>query len=184
MRAFAWRLRNHTRCNLRSPPPPHSVILAPGDVLKLTFPGAPEFTQVQKIRSDGRISLPVLGEVRAAGKTVGTLQSQLVGLYKEQLTDSEVIVALESGGARVYMGGAVLKPGPLVLDQPTTMLQAIMLAGGPNQFANMGRVQIIRLVSGQERTEVIDLRPTLAGTTTHPYYVHDGDVISVPQKAF
>ena len=59
-----------------------------------------------------------------------------------------------------------------------------MLAGGPNQFANMGRVQIIRLVNGQERTEVIDLRPTLAGTTTHPYYVRDGDVISVPQKAF
>jgi protein involved in polysaccharide export with SLBB domain len=59
-----------------------------------------------------------------------------------------------------------------------------MEAGGPNQFANLRRVQIIRLVNGQERSEVVNLRPTLAGEATQPLYVRDGDVIRVPQSAF
>jgi polysaccharide biosynthesis/export protein len=164
--------------------PPTRVTLASGDVIKLIFAGAPELNQSQKIRADGKISLPQVGEVTAAGKTLSQFQSELVALYGAQLRNSDILVTLESGATRVYMAGAVARPGPLVLDRPTTVLQAIMQAGGPNQFGNMRRVQIIRLVNGREQTQVLDLQPTLAGHTTQPFYVRDGDVISVGQKAF
>lgn len=164
--------------------PPQRVTLTSGDKIKVIFSGAPELNQAQKITADGRIVLPQVGEVRAAGKTLQQLQAELIALYKPLLRNSDVLVTLESGAIKVYMSGAVHKPGPLVLDQPTTILQAIMQAGGPNQFGNMRRVQIIRLANGQEQSQVIDLKPTLAGKTTRPFYVRDGDVVSIPQTAF
>src|SRR5205814_9860875 len=64
---------------------PRHVILASGDVVKLTFSAAPELNQSQKVRVDGKLSLPLVGEVDAAGKTIGQLQSELIQLYKPQL---------------------------------------------------------------------------------------------------
>src|SRR5437870_9247300 len=56
---------------------PTSVSLVSGDVVRLTFPGAPELNQSQKIRADGKINLPLIGEVDAAGKSIGSLQNEL-----------------------------------------------------------------------------------------------------------
>jgi Polysaccharide biosynthesis/export protein len=70
--------------------------LTSGDVVKVTFPGAPELNQTQKISTDGTLSLPLVGEVHAAGKTPGQLQSELAALYKPQLQDNEVLVTVES----------------------------------------------------------------------------------------
>lgn len=163
---------------------PPRVNLAPGDVIRLTFSGAPELNQSQKIRADGKLSLPQVGEVHAAGKTIPALRQELIGLYRSQLQNSDVVVTLESGTTMVYITGMVGHPGKFVFDRPTTVLQAITEAGGFNQFANSRRVQVIRLQRGQEHTQLLDLRPTLAGRTTRPFYVRDGDVISVPQSPF
>ena len=163
---------------------PPRVNLAPGDVIRLSFSGAPELNQSQKIRADGKLSLPQVGEVHAAGKTIPGLRQELIDLYRSQLQNSDVVVTLESGTTMVYITGMVGHPGKFVFDRPTTILQAITEAGGFNQFANPRRVQVIRLQRGQERTQLLDMRPTLAGRTTRPFYVRDGDVISVPQSAF
>lgn len=163
---------------------PTKVTLAPGDVVRLTFSGAPELNQTQAIRGDGKVNLPQVGEVTAAGKPISQLQAEVAALYKPQLRNSDVLVTLESGITRVYMAGSLQRPGPLVLDRPTTLLQAIMQAGGPTPFSNMRRVQVIRLVNGRQQSQVIDLRPTLAGQPTPPFYVRDGDIVTVPQTAF
>lgn len=163
---------------------PTKVTLAPGDVVRLTFSAAPELNQTQAIRGDGKINLPQVGEVTAAGKPISQLQSEVAALYKPQLRNSEVLVTLESGITRVYMAGSLQRPGPLVLDRPTTLLQAIMQAGGPTPFSNMRRVQVIRLINGRQQSQVIDMRPTLAGQPTRPFYVRDGDIVTVPQTAF
>ena len=84
-----------------------TVILASGDVLKLTFSAAPELNQSQKIRADGKLSLPLVGEVDAAGKTVGQLQGELIQLYKSQLKTPEVTVSLEASVTTVVVSGAV-----------------------------------------------------------------------------
>src|SRR5438105_13067947 len=80
---------------------PKHVILASGDVVKLAFSSAPELNQSQKIRADGKLSLPLVGEVDAGGKTVGQLQSTLVEVYKSQLKTPEVTVSLESSTTTV-----------------------------------------------------------------------------------
>src|ERR1700747_1240787 len=67
-----------------------STTLSPGDVIKLTFPGATELNQDQKIRADGKVNLSLVGEVTASGKTVAGLQSELTRLYKPQLRNSNV----------------------------------------------------------------------------------------------
>ena len=160
------------------------VILAPGDVVKLNFAGAPDFSQTQKIRADGKITLPVVGEVHAAGKNLVQLQGELIALYRAQLTNSDVVVTLESAATQVYLTGAVGKPGKMTFERPTTILQAVMEAGGPTEFGSLKNVRIIRLDGGQQRTFSIDLRSTMQGAATPPAYVKDGDVISIPASSF
>lgn len=164
--------------------PPTRVTLAPGDTIRLTFSGAPELNQSQKIRADGKVSLPLLGEVSAAGKSVVTLQTELVAQYKEQLKNSEVLVTLDSAPTEVVISGAVTKPSKIAFDKPTTVFQAIMESGGPSTFGNLKAVRLIRTVNGIQHSQVFDLSPTLRGQATRPFYVRDGDVIYVPQSAF
>jgi protein involved in polysaccharide export with SLBB domain len=163
---------------------PPRVNLAPGDTIRMTFSGAGELNQSQKIRADGKLSLPQIGEVHAAGKTIPQLRQELIALYRPQLTNSDVVVTLESGITQVYISGSVGRPGKLAFDRPTTILQALTEAGGINQFGNSRRVQVIRLVNGQEQTQVLNLHPTMVGKTTRPFYVRDGDVIDVPATPF
>jgi polysaccharide export outer membrane protein len=168
-----------TRSQIRSTAP---VTLAAGDVVRFAFPGAVEFNNSQKIRIDGRISLPVIGEVQAAGKTLEQLRRELSGLYKQHLTNSEVVATLESGGARVVVSGAVAKPGTLPLQGTTTVLQAIMESGGFTELANQRKVHLIRDADGEHRTEILDLRAAMKGQPTRVITVRPGDMIYVPTK--
>jgi polysaccharide biosynthesis/export protein len=163
---------------------PRHVILASGDVVKLTFSAAPELNQSQKIRVDGKLSLPLVGEVDAAGKTVGQLQGELVQLYKSQLKTPEVTVSLEGSVTTVTVSGSVAKPGRIEFERPTTIFQAIMEAGGPNEYGNLGHVRLVRTVNGVTKSQVFNLSSMLKGAETKPFYVRDGDIIYVPQSTF
>jgi polysaccharide export outer membrane protein len=164
--------------------PPARVTLASGDVIKLTFPGATDLNQSQKIQADGKINLPMIGEVDAAGKNIGSLQNELALRYKPQLKDTTVVVTLESSVINVVVSGAVSKPAKIAFDRPTTVLQAIMEAGGPTEYGSLGNVHLIRLVKGEEHTQKLDLRSTTKGQTTKAFYVRNGDVIYLPQSPF
>ena len=174
---------NSTTLSSQAEVPKH-VILAPGDVVKLTFSANPELNQSQKIRADGKLSLPLIGEVDAAQKTIAQLQNELVQLYKAQLKTPEVTVSLEGSTTMVTVSGAVAKPNKIVFERPTTVFQAIMEAGGPSTFGTLGRVRLSRTVNGVQRSQVLDLRPMLKGQDTKPFYVRDGDVIYVSQSTF
>ena len=163
---------------------PKHVILASGDVVKLTFSAAPELNQAQKIRVDGKLSLPLVGEVDAAGKTIGQLQGELVQLYKSQLKTPEVTVSLEGSVTTVTVSGAVAKPARITFERPTTIFQAIMEAGGPSAYGNLGHVRLVRTVNGVTKSQVFDLHRMLKGAETKPFYVRDGDIIFVPQSTF
>jgi polysaccharide export outer membrane protein len=163
---------------------PRHVILASGDVVKLTFSSAPELNQSQKVRADGKLSLPLVGEVDAAGKTVGQLQGALIELYKSQLKTPEVTVSLEGSVTTVVISGAVNKPGKIAFERPTTVFQAIMEAGGPSEYGTLRHVRLIRTVNGVQKSQVMNVRETLVGQGTKPFYVRDGDVIYVSQTTF
>ena len=161
---------------------PRHVTLSSGDVVKLTFSSAPELNQSQKIRADGKLSLPLVGEVDAGGKTVGQLQSELIQLYKSQLKTPEVTVSLESSVTTVTVSGAVNKPGRLSFERPTTVLQAIMEAGGPSEFGTLRRVRLMRVVNGVYKSQTMDLHDL--SKELKPFYVRDNDVVYVPQSTF
>jgi len=145
-------------------------------VLKIFFPGAPEYNTSQKIRTDGRISLPVIKETRAAGKSLASFQSELSAQYKSQLQNSEVVVSLEASGKPVIISGAVNVPGKLILERPTTLLEAIMGAGGFKDFARKKKVRLTRVVNGQYHTEVYDM----SGPSVPFVQLQGGDMIEVP----
>ncbi len=173
--------------------PPHTKLppvawnspgsLAPGDVIKLTFPQSPELNQAQKIRPDGRISLPLVGEVSAAGKVFSKFQAELEELYKSQLKSSEVVVSLESSvSPSIVVDGAVAKPGNVPADRPMTVFEAIMQAGGFSPTSDLKRVKLFRLVNGEHRSQVIDMRGAMTGAPTRAIPVKNGDIIFVPEK--
>jgi protein involved in polysaccharide export with SLBB domain len=164
--------------------PSRPVTLSAGDSLKLTFPGAPELNQSQKIRADGKLSLPQIGEIDAAGKSLPQLKSDLARLYRSQLRNSDILVTLESGVMQVYVSGAVHKPGKLSFDRPTTILQVIAEVGGPTDFGSLKKVRVIRLENGQQRVQTLDLRSAMKGGVTGAFYIRNGDIITVPQSAF
>jgi polysaccharide biosynthesis/export protein len=155
--------------------------LLEGDDIKISFPGAPNLDTVQKIRADGMISIPLLGETKAAGLTTQELQKALAALYAKELVSNEVIVAVVASTYPVYISGAVLNPGEVRCDRPTTVLEAIMKAGGFDpQRARIDKVLVIRR---GEKSREINLKAVLQGKAEDDFFVKPSDKIMVPDKA-
>ena len=95
-----------------------------------------------------------------------------------------MLVTLESTSAIVTVSGFVNKQGKYTFDRPTTVLQAIMEAGGLNDYGSFGSVRLLRVINGEQRAEIFDLRPAVRGEPTKPRYVRDGDVIYVSRSLF
>ncbi len=160
------------------------AVLQAGDMVKISFSGAPEYNGTQKVATDGNLSLPLIGEVHAAGKSVGKLQSELSDKYESQLQNNEVVVTLEAAGTSVIITGGVRTPGKIALDRPTTLLDVIFTAGGFNEFANRNKVRVIRLSGGEYVTHTYDLTGAMHGKVTEPVYVKGGDLIAVDERTW
>lgn len=156
--------------------------LSPGDTLKISFSGAPELNQLQKIRPDGKISLPKVGEIQAAGRKPSAIQAQLAGLYKTTLQNSEVTLVVENSNFPVTVLGAVNKPGEINLDRPS-LLQAIGRAGGVARGLGDGtRVRVIHETSSGTKVRVVNLEAIMSGKSQDVIVLQHGDTIFVPEK--
>jgi polysaccharide biosynthesis/export protein len=166
------------------PGPKTAVRLSPGDVIKASYADETIPDQTQKIRRDGKVSLPLIGEVTAAGKRVIDFQHELVRRYEGQLENNEVLVTLENGTATVIVAGFANKPGAVTFDRPTTVYQAVMQAGGVSDYGSPSNIHLTRIINGEQRSETVNLRPTIRGESTKPKYVQDGDVIYIARSLF
>src|SRR6266576_5040175 len=161
---------------LPNPPGPKTAVrLSPGDVIKASYADESVPDQTQKIRRDGKLSLPLIGEVTAAGKRVIDFQHELVRRYEGQLENNDVLVTLENGTATVTIAGFANKPGAVTFDRPTTVYQAVMQAGGVSDYGSASNIHLTRIINGVQRTETINLRPAIHGEPLRPKYVQDGD---------
>jgi polysaccharide biosynthesis/export protein len=162
---------------------PDTYVLREGDILKISFPGSPNLNTVQPIRTDGKISLQLVGEVQAAGVTPGDLRKKLMDLYAPQLTSKEVNVEVQSSSFPVYVTGSVLRPGKIVSDHPITALEAIMEAGGFDYTkANLKNVSVIRQEGNQTKNYTLNLKRVMEGQVSEPFYMKPADIIYVPEK--
>jgi polysaccharide biosynthesis/export protein len=169
---------------LPNPPGPKTAVrLSPGDTIKVTFAEESDLDQTEKIRRDGKISLPLIGELTAAGKRVIDFQHELISRYEGKLDNPEVLVTLE-GTATVIVSGFANKPGKISFDRPTTVYQAIMEAGGVSDYGSLRNIHLTRIINGEQRTESINLRPAIHGEPIDPEYVQDGDVIYISRSWF
>jgi polysaccharide export outer membrane protein len=170
---------------LPNPPGPRTAVrLSPGDVIKVSYADETVPDQTQKIRRDGKVSLPLIGEVTAAGKRPIDFQHELVSRYEGNLDNSEVLVTLEDGRATVIVSGFANRPGGITFDRPTTVYQAIMLAGGVSDYGSPSNIHLTRIINGAQLAESINLRATIRGKPTKPKYVEDGDVIYIARSWF
>lgn len=157
--------------------------LQEGDVVRISFPGAPNLDSTQSIRRDGKITLAMMGEVLAIGRTPTELEQDLLKLYSNQLVSKEVTVLVVSSSYAVFVSGAVLRPGKILADRPLTALEAIMEAGGFDQTkADMTAVKVVRQEEGGTKNYVLNLKLVLEGKSTEPFFLKKSDIVYVPEK--
>jgi len=179
-------------CQTQSPLPPVAlqgtnateiITLREGDVLKISFPANANLNTTQPIRRDGMISMPLVGELKAVGKTPKDLEKDLADLYSTQLLSKEVTVEVQSSTFPVYVTGSVLKAGRVVSDHPMTAFEAIMEAGGFDYSkANLKAVVVIRQEGDHVQKFKLDLKKVMDGKAGAPFYLKPGDTIYVPEK--
>jgi polysaccharide export outer membrane protein len=160
-----------------------SMPLREGDSVKISFPGAPSLDTVQIIRLDGKITLSMVGEMKAAGLTPKELETQLLKAYDPQLVVKEVSVTVQTAVFTVYVTGAVLRPGKVTSERVETPLEAVIEAGIDHTKANLKKVKIIR-ENGNGQTEqfVLNLDDVLKGKPAKPFILKPMDSIYVPEK--
>jgi polysaccharide export outer membrane protein len=159
--------------------------LQEGDVVSITFQYSTNFNAVQKITLDGVLNLETVGAVKAAGRTVVELQTELGRLYKPQVKNDVITVKLIASATSVYISGAVLKPGKVLMERPMTALEAIMEAGGfdPTR-AKPSQVSVLRVEDGKQKMYRLNLKRALQGEENEPFYLKPYDIVHVPTKTF
>lgn len=166
---------------------------APGDSVDVTVLEDPSLNRQVLILPDGRISLPIVGTIDAAGKTPEQLAARIrSGLGKVFVSPPTVTAAaiglseesLKEDPEAVYVVGEVRNPGAFVFEKPMNVIQALSLAGGPGPFAARSRIQVHRTVDNVTTVETFDYdaledgRPGTLGAE-----LKDGDVIIVPERS-
>ena len=163
-------------------PPATEILLEAGDQLEFSFLGTPELNCMQRIRRDGRISLPIIGDVIARGTSVEDLKAKLKELYAPHLQSREITIIVRSQPP-VFVSGAVRSPGRIEMLRNMTALEAVMEAGGFDMdTADMKRVVVIRHTDTGRREYLLDLASVLAGKGGRSFYIQANDIVHVPKR--
>lgn len=155
--------------------------LGNGDKLRIEVYKEPQLSQNLQIRPDGKITLPLLGDVVAAGVTPRELTTTLTDRFREYLNTPVVtVIVAEAVPPVVYVLGEVNNPGAQQLAGPTTVLQALSLAGGFKDFANQKNIRILRnKADGTVQTIPFNYKDAIK-SSGKPLMVNPGDTIIVP----
>jgi polysaccharide biosynthesis/export protein len=153
--------------------------LGPEDVIEVFVWKEPELTASATVRPDGRISMPLVGEIVAAGKTPGELQTEIARGLVDFVTEPVVtVIVKEVRSPQVSVLGEVRKPGRYRIAQSSTVLDAIAMGGGFTDYAHRGRVVVLRQgKGGVQRIEVDVDRLVRRGEV--PLALRPGDTVYV-----
>jgi polysaccharide biosynthesis/export protein len=149
----------------KDPGLPEGYRIGAGDVLSIVVWKEPEASVPEvMVRADGKISLPLIGEVVAAGLTPDALKESVAGKLTEYIKSPSVTVLPRVINSRkVYVAGNVKKEGPLPLLRPLTVLQAINEAGGLADFASKKKIYVLRTVNGKQEKLPFDYGSVIKG---------------------
>lgn len=167
-----------------SPVAPDNYILGPGDQLEVNVFGEPDLTRMVTIKPDGVIALPLINQVTAAGKTAAQLEAELARRYAQYLkTPSVAVLVRQFRMNPVYVMGEVSKPGRYDLIYDMTFLDALTLAGGATDRANLDGAQLVRVENGKSKAIPIKANQMIQGKAATPNLkLQTGDLIYVPRR--
>ena len=160
-----------------------SFVIGNDDVLAVSVWKEPELTKSIPVRSDGKISLPLVGEIVAAGQTPLQLEREITDKLKSFITSPEVTVIVEKVYSRKYnILGEVTKPGSYMLTADTTIMDAIAAAGGFRDFAKKSGVYVLRKgADGHETNLKFNYKDFLKGkNSAQNVKLQPNDTIIVP----
>jgi polysaccharide biosynthesis/export protein len=132
--------------------PDKGIVLVPGDVITIRVYGQPDMSTKTRVRNDGKVTLPFLNDVEAAGQTPVSLAASLQKRLKEYLSAPNVTVSLDEPRPNtIPVTGEVNKPGIIPLEPGAGLLAAIAAAGGLSPFASTDRIFVIRQLPAPAR---------------------------------
>ena len=155
--------------------------IGPEDVLDISVWKNPELSRTVPVRPDGKVSLPLLNDFRAAGLTPSDLREQLVARLSEFVPTPEVsVIVREVHSRKVAVVGAVKTAGRYELKSPMTVLEAIALAQGFTDFAARDRIVVLRQNGGTTTRIPFNYRKIADGMEQENFFVRPGDIVVVP----
>jgi polysaccharide biosynthesis/export protein len=157
-------------------------VIQPNDLLEVFVWKEPELTRKVLVRPDGRISFPLVQDLQAAGLNPGELKVQVEKKLSEFLSAPEVTVIVDAiKSYQVYVLGKVQKPGSMSVEKPVTVLQALALAGGFQDYAKDAEMTVIRTQGKDHIVFDFNYRDVIKGKKAEQnILLKSGDVVVVP----
>lgn len=161
---------------------PSDYVIGPDDVLGIVFWRETDLSGDVVVRPDGRITLPVIGEMMAAGLRPEQLQEQIQAAATKYINDPNVAVVVRTINSRkVFVTGRVTTPGTYDLKTAIRIMQAIALAGGLTEYADAKNITVLRTKSGQTQVLKFNYRDVAKGKNLDQnVLLLPGDTIIVP----
>ncbi|MBB5031727.1 polysaccharide biosynthesis/export family protein [Prosthecobacter vanneervenii] len=167
---------------------PADYLIREGDMVQISVFDEPDLAAGGKVRNDGTIQCPLIGSVKIQGLSQSAAARLIETEYrKDYLVHPEVnLFVSQYSSQHVTILGQVVRPGSheLPVEKNLTILQVLGLAGGPTRIANLKKVLVKRMVGGQEKIFKVDVNAMASGNETMMFYVHEDDVITVPESFF
>jgi len=160
-----------------------TYVIGVGDGLGINVWKEPELSKMAPVRPDGMITLPLIGEIKAAGLTPVQLQDQITSSLSKVMSDPQVVVVVEAVNSLSFnIMGNVFKPGYFPLSRPLTILDAIALSGGFRDFAKEKKIYILRVdENGKEQKIHFNYKQVIKGQNmSQNIMVQARDTIVVP----
>src|SRR5271155_4940230 len=159
-----------------------NYVIGAQDVLDISVWKEPDVSRVVPVRPDGKISLPLLNDVPAAGLTPAQLAAQITESLKKYVTNPQVTVIVTTiNSQRVYILGEVTRPGAFPMLPGMTVMQALSSAGGFTPFAKMKSIYVLRQENGKKVKYPFNYKQAIAGKNTEQdILLQAGDTIVVP----
>ena len=153
-----------------------------GDVLNIAVWKEPDVSGTVPVRPDGKVTLPLLGDVQAAGTTPTKLAATITVRLRQYLTDPRVTVVVTAANSRrVYLLGEIVHPGAIQLSPNMTLLQAVSASGGFSPFANIKKMYVLRTDNGKQIKVPVNYKAAISGRAPDDNIaLKPGDTIVVP----
>jgi polysaccharide export outer membrane protein len=160
-----------------------AYVIGANDVLAINVWKEPDVTRSVPVRSDGKISLPLAGELEAAGQTPRQLEQEITKRLQSYISDPEVtVIVTESRSQKINILGMVARPGTYLLSGSTTVLDAISMAGGFKDFAKKKSIYVLRASpDGTQKRIPFNYKEVIKGTNPEQNVkLQSGDTVVVP----